>query len=140
LPRLKLALAKARTKSLPEMAGLFFGHIKGRAKAQPFIRGFTPLEIMHCCSVAGVNFRIIPLGFNASRWNFLTGFTFGGLEIKFKARKWIIEEGGDHMREEGLLYDPQRRGFLHVNRDNGRLIIDSEPCRHEHTQMVVFAA
>jgi hypothetical protein len=44
------------------------------------------------------------------------------------------------MREEGLLYDPQRRGFLHVNRDNGRLIIDKEPCQHEHTQMVVFAA
>jgi hypothetical protein len=38
------------------------------------------------------------------------------------------------------LYDPQKRGFLHVNSESGRLIIDNEPCRHEHTQMVIFAA
>ncbi len=44
------------------------------------------------------------------------------------------------MREEGLFYDPQRRGFLHVYSDKGKLIVDHEPCRHEHTQMVVFAA
>ncbi|MGO8989199.1 MAG: hypothetical protein ACLQHW_10040 [bacterium] len=43
------------------------------------------------------------------------------------------------MREEGLFYDRQSRGFLHVYSDNGRLIFDKEPCRHEHTQMVVFA-
>ncbi len=44
------------------------------------------------------------------------------------------------MKEEGLFYDSQRRGFLHVYSSNGRLIIDEEPCQHEHTQMVVFAA
>jgi hypothetical protein len=54
--------------------------------------------------------------------------------------KWIIEEGGDHVREEGLVYDPERRGFLHVNTNNGRLIVDSEPCQHEHTPMMVSAA
>ena len=43
------------------------------------------------------------------------------------------------MREEGLFYDWQKRGFLHVYTDNGRLII-KDPCQHEHTQMVVFAA
>jgi hypothetical protein len=67
-------------------------------------------------------------------------FTFGGLEIKFRTGKWIIEEGGDPMREEGLFYDWQKRGFLHVYSDNGRLIIDKEPCQHDHTEMVVFAA
>ena len=44
------------------------------------------------------------------------------------------------MREEGLLYDWQKGGFLHVYRDSGRLIIDKEPCQHEHTEMVVLAA
>ena len=44
------------------------------------------------------------------------------------------------MKEEGLFYDSQRRGFLHIYRDNGRLIIDQEPCRHEHTPTVVSAA
>ncbi len=44
------------------------------------------------------------------------------------------------MREEGLFYDWQRRGFLHIYSDNGRLIVDQEPCQHEHTQMVVLAA
>jgi hypothetical protein len=29
---------------------------------------------------------------------------------------------------------------LHVYSDNGKLIFDQEPCQHEHTQMVVFAA
>jgi hypothetical protein len=66
-------------------------------------------------------------------------FTFVGLEIKFRWR-WNIKEGGDRMKEEGLFYDWQERGFLHVYSDNGRLIIDKEPCHHEHTEMVVFAA
>ncbi|MGB7574056.1 MAG: hypothetical protein WBN53_09375 [Thermodesulfobacteriota bacterium] len=44
------------------------------------------------------------------------------------------------MREEGLFYDWQLRGFLHVYSDNGRLIIDKEPCQHDHTEMVVLAA
>jgi hypothetical protein len=70
----------------------------------------------------------------------LTGFTFRRFEIKFRTSKGIVKEGGDHMREEGLFYDWQRRGFLHLYSDNGKLIVDQEPCRHEHTQMVVFAA
>lgn len=44
------------------------------------------------------------------------------------------------MREEGLFYDYQRHGFLHVYSDQGKLSFDREPCRHEHTQMVVSAA
>jgi len=42
---------------------------------------FTPLEIMPRCSAAGLDFRIIPAGFNAplgfesQRLEFLTGFT-----------------------------------------------------------------
>jgi hypothetical protein len=35
---------------------------------------FTPLEIMPCCSAAGLDFRIIPAAFNAPL-EFLTGFT-----------------------------------------------------------------
>jgi hypothetical protein len=37
---------------------------------------FTPLEIMPRCSAAGLDFTIIPAGFNAPL-EFLTGFTFG---------------------------------------------------------------
>jgi len=67
-------------------------------------------------------------------------FTFGGGEIKFKVEKWIIKEGGDCMKEEGLFYDTYKRGFLHVYSDKGRLIIDEQPCQHEHSVMVVSAA
>jgi hypothetical protein len=35
---------------------------------------FTPLEIMPRCSAAGLDFTIIPAGFNAPL-EFLTGFT-----------------------------------------------------------------
>ena len=35
---------------------------------------FTPLEIMPRCSAAGLDFRIIPAGFNAPL-EFLMGFT-----------------------------------------------------------------
>src|SRR4030067_3174693 len=38
---------------------------------------FTPLEIMPRCSAAGLDFRIIPAGFNAPL-EFLTGFTLWG--------------------------------------------------------------
>jgi len=38
------------------------------------LKQFTPLEIMPRCSEAGLDFRIIPAGFNASP-EFLTGFT-----------------------------------------------------------------
>ena len=37
-------------------------------------RSFTPLEIMPRCSAVGLDFRIIPAGFNAPL-EFLTGFT-----------------------------------------------------------------
>ena len=37
---------------------------------------FTPLEIMDRSSAAGLDFRIIPAGFNAPL-EFLTGFTKG---------------------------------------------------------------
>jgi hypothetical protein len=40
-----------------------------------FFPPFTPLEIMPHCSAAGLDFRIIPAGFNAPL-EFLTGFTF----------------------------------------------------------------
>jgi len=38
LPRFKFALAEAREKSLPEMAGFFLGFIKVRLKTQPLPR------------------------------------------------------------------------------------------------------
>jgi hypothetical protein len=31
-------------------------------------------------------------------------------------------------------------GFLHVSSDKGRLIIDEQPCQHEHSVMVVPSA
>ncbi len=43
------------------------------------------------------------------------------------------------MREEGLVYDAQMGGFLHIYRDNGDIIIDKQPCEHEHSVMVVGA-
>jgi hypothetical protein len=43
---------------------------------------FTPLEIMPSCSAAGLDFRIIPAGFNAPM-EFLTGFPlFAAKEVK----------------------------------------------------------
>jgi hypothetical protein len=44
------------------------------------------------------------------------------------------------MREEGLLYDVQSGGFLHVYRDGGKLIIDGQPCEHEHSMPMVVLA
>jgi hypothetical protein len=48
---------------------------------------FTPLEIMPRCSAAGLDFRIIPAGFNAPL-EFLTGFTLSlilwiGIELRW---------------------------------------------------------
>ncbi len=48
-------------------------------------------------------------------------------------------EGVVLMREEGLVYDAQMGGFLHIYRDNGDIIIDKQPCEHEHSVMVVGA-
>ncbi len=36
------------------------------------------------------------------------------------------------MKEEGLLYDAQSGGFLHIYRDDGKLTFDRQPCQHEH--------
>jgi len=36
------------------------------------------------------------------------------------------------MKEEGLLYDAQSGGFLHVYRDGEKLIIHKQRCQHEH--------
>ncbi len=44
------------------------------------------------------------------------------------------------MKEEGLLYDMQSDGFLHVYRDGEKLIIDSQPCRHEHPMPMIVLA
>ena len=50
--------------------------------ARDFTKSFTPLEIMPRCSIAGLDFRIIPAGFNAPL-EFLTGFTkkFGHMDF-----------------------------------------------------------
>jgi hypothetical protein len=53
---------------------------------------------------------------------------------------WIIEEGGTSMKEEGLVYDTEKHGFLHAYSDKGRLIIDQQPCEHEHSAMAVSSA
>ena len=37
------------------------------------------------------------------------------------------------MKEEGLLYEPETRRFLHIYSDHLRLIINREPCEHEHS-------
>ena len=37
------------------------------------------------------------------------------------------------MREEGLLYDVDTGGFFHVYSEKGKLIVEKQPCRHEHS-------
>lgn len=43
------------------------------------------------------------------------------------------------MREEGLVYDAQIGGFMHVYSDGGKIIIDKEACQHDHFALVVGA-
>ncbi len=50
---------------------------------------FTPLEIMPRCSAAGLDFKIIPAGFNAPL-DFLTGFTLSGLTSCFSIILYFI--------------------------------------------------
>jgi len=57
LPRLKLALAKARTKSLPEMAGFFLGLWDDVVVACWWV--FTPLEVMPRWISNGVYFWLL---------------------------------------------------------------------------------
>jgi len=44
------------------------------------------------------------------------------------------------MKEEGLLYDVKSGKFLHVYNDGGKVIIDRQPCRHEHIMPMVVSA
>ncbi len=44
------------------------------------------------------------------------------------------------MKEEGLLYDPESGGFVHIYRDGEKLIIDSQPCQHEHSAPTIVIA
>jgi hypothetical protein len=44
------------------------------------------------------------------------------------------------MKEEGLLYDTQSGGFLHIYRDGERVIIDHQPCQHEHSTPTIVIA
>lgn len=45
------------------------------------------------------------------------------------------------MKKEGLLYDVQSGGFLHIYRDNsGKLIIDRQPCWHKHSMTMIVSA
>jgi hypothetical protein len=59
----------------------FVSSDKGIVDLLPLL--FTPLEIMPRCSAAGLDFRIIPAGFNAPL-EFLTGFTW-------ESNKWLNE-------------------------------------------------
>jgi len=43
------------------------------------------------------------------------------------------------MKEEGLLYDVETGGFLHVHYDR-KLIIDKKPCGHKHSVTTVVSA
>jgi hypothetical protein len=44
------------------------------------------------------------------------------------------------MKEEGLLYDVQSGGFLHIYRNDGKVIIDRKPCQHEHSMPTIVLA
>ncbi len=44
------------------------------------------------------------------------------------------------MREEGLIYDPQIGGFVHIYSDGGKIIIDKQSCQHDHFAVVIGAS
>jgi len=44
------------------------------------------------------------------------------------------------MKEEGLLYDAQSGGFLHIYRDDGKVVIERQPCQHEHSVPTIILA
>ncbi len=44
------------------------------------------------------------------------------------------------MKEEGLLYDMQSGKFVHIYRDGEKLIIDNQPCQHEHSVPTIVIA
>jgi hypothetical protein len=70
-------LLKNGNWQLRKMGGI--PDLKGRNKMLSIGR-FTPLEIMPRCSAAGLDFRIIPAGFNAPL-EFLTGFTLNSNSV-----------------------------------------------------------
>lgn len=44
------------------------------------------------------------------------------------------------MKEEGLLYDVQSGGFLHIYSEGGKLIIGKQSCQHQHSMPTVVLA
>jgi hypothetical protein len=76
---------------------------------------FTPLEIMPRCSAAGLDFRIIPAGFNSPlgfesyRLEFLTGFTLiylAILQASYKALSQFLmihRPPADHNRDDSII-------------------------------------
>jgi len=44
------------------------------------------------------------------------------------------------MKEEGLLYDAQSGGFLHIYGDDGKVVIERQPCQHEHSVPTIILA
>ncbi len=44
------------------------------------------------------------------------------------------------MKEEGLLYDAESGGFLHIYSDDGKLVVDRQPCQHEHPMPMIVLA
>jgi hypothetical protein len=44
------------------------------------------------------------------------------------------------VKEEGLLYDVQSGGFLHIYRNDEKVIIDRQPCQHEHSIPTIVLA
>ena len=43
------------------------------------------------------------------------------------------------MREQGVVYDTQTGGFLHIYKDGEKTIIDNQPCHHDHFVVPVGA-
>lgn len=57
--------------------------------------------------------------------------------IKFIQGKEDPKIGGVKMRGEGLLFDGQSGRFFHVYSEKGKVIIEKQPCQHEHPIMAV---
>jgi hypothetical protein len=41
--------------------------------------------------------------------------------------------GGVDMRGEGLLFDGQSGRFFHVYSEKGKVIVEKQPCQHDHS-------
>jgi hypothetical protein len=53
--------------------------------------------------------------------------------IRFTSRKKDPKIGGVEMRGEGLLFDGQSGRFFHVYSEKGKVIVEEQPCQHEHS-------